>query len=400
MPDAKVYSAEELRVGLKVAYEREVTEDDVVAFARLTGDFNPLHIDADYARSSNYQGPIVHGAFQVGLASALLGMHLPGRRVLLGSLNSRFPAHLYFPNPVKVTGEISAWNLQTLGGQLRVIVQEARSSTVTAEILMGFTLREERRSHAVEIVDSSTGKAQDPSRQASKLILLAGASGGLGSQILSALAPDYEVLALVNQHPLDERLSSLPNVQDVRIDISAPGLEERISSITKNRPIYGVIHAAWPGAIRGSLLLSDDDTINKQVAFGTTITVHLARALFDHPHRDGGRFIAMGSTAGTVKPNVQMGVYSLGKASLEHTIKMLAPELARKKITANAVCPSFMPVGINQQANERQIKLESAATPVGRVCEVEDVISMIHYLLSPEAAFVSGQILALTGARL
>src|ERR1700741_1374641 len=134
--EAKIFSASELRPGLHVSYEREIAEEDVLSFARLSGDSNPLHVDAEYARQSNFEGRIVHGAFQVGLASALLGMHLPGQNVLLGSINSRFPAPLYYPTRAKVSGEITSWNLQTRGGQLKVVVQQAGSLKPTAEISM------------------------------------------------------------------------------------------------------------------------------------------------------------------------------------------------------------------------------------------------------------------------
>lgn len=400
MSDAHVYTAEDLHTGLKVTYEQEVDEADVLAFARLTGDRNPLHVDADYARASNYEGRIVHGAYQVGLASALLGMRLPGQRVLLGSINSRFPAPLYFPTRVKITGEITAWNLRTLGGQLRVVIQEAASANITAEIFMGFTLHEQRRGATVEESARPSPEAEPHAGQREKLVLLTGAAGGLGAHILAALAGEYELLALVNRRQLDESLRGLPNILEAQADLSAPDFEARLSSIIGGRSVYGVVHAAWPGAPRGSLLQADDESINSQLDFGANVTVRLARALFNHADAAGGRFVAVGSTAGTIKPYLQMGVYSLGKACLEQTVRLLAPELARKKITANAVCPSFVPVGINRQATERQVMMESAATPLGRVCGPDDVAGLIRYLLSPEAAFVSGQTLALTGARL
>jgi 3-oxoacyl-[acyl-carrier protein] reductase len=69
-------------------------------------------------------------------------------------------------------------------------------------------------------------------------------------------------------------------------------------------------------------------------------------------------------------------------------------------VTINAVCPSFLPVGINKQANQRQVIAESATVPMGRLGSVADVIGMIRYLLSPEASFVSGQVLRLTGGQL
>jgi NAD(P)-dependent dehydrogenase (short-subunit alcohol dehydrogenase family)/acyl dehydratase len=401
MPEAQIYSAEDLRAGLKVAYEVEIHEEDILSFARLTGDHNPLHVDSDYAQTSNYQGRIAHGAFQVGLASALLGMHLPGKKVLLGTINSRFPSPLYFPGKVKVTGEITSWNLQTLAGQLKVVVQQATSLTTTAEVFMGFTLHEERDSGKSAQAATVPGEKTASNESADdRLILVTGASGGIGSPLIAALAEEYHVLALRNQQALDGSVSQLPRLQEIQIDISDPDFEERISAIIGGRSLYGLVHAAWPGAPRGSLLQSEDDVINSQLAFGTTVTVRLARILFKHAHRDGGRFVALGSTAGTFKPYLPLGVYSLGKACLEHTVRLLAPELARKKVTINAVCPSFLPVGINKQVNERQAMAESATIPMGRLCSIPDVVGTIRYLLSPEASFVSGQILKLTGGQL
>src|SRR5690348_1457732 len=109
-PEPTTWQPDELRPGLRAEFERDVTEADVLDFARNSGDCNPLHVDPGYAASSNFGGRIAHGAFQVGLASALLGMRLPGRRVLLGSVNARFPAPLFFPCRVAVQGEVSAWD--------------------------------------------------------------------------------------------------------------------------------------------------------------------------------------------------------------------------------------------------------------------------------------------------
>ena len=399
MPEAALYSAEDLRTGLKVAYDREITEEDVLAFARLSGDLNPLHVDAGYARATNYEGRIVHGAFQVALASALLGMNLPGKKVLLGSITSRFPAPLYFPGVVTVSGEITAWNLTSLGGQLRVTIQERRSLMTTAEVFMGFTLHEQR-SQQMPPAMTLLNERDRSAIGSDKLVLLTGASGGLGTEIILGIGESFPILALINQRPLDSRTAHLPTVMTLQVDISQNDFEENISSAIGDRAVYAVIHAAWPGAPRGGLLQSDDPLLLNQLMFGTTVARRLAKVLFDRAHVEGGRFIAIGSTAGTIKPYLQMAAYSLGKASMEQTVRLLAPELARKKITANVVCPSFMPIGINEPATQRQVAIESAATPLSRVCEASDVVNMIRYLLSSEASFVSGQTLALTGARL
>lgn len=400
MPEAHIYSAEDLHAGLKVTYEVEITEDDILAFARLTGDENPLHVNADYARSSNFQGRIVHGAYQTGLASALLGMHLPGKKVLLGTINARFPGALYFPGRAKISGEIASWNLQTLSGQLKVVVQEAKTLSTTAEIFMGFTLHEDRPAVASQPAAHLMGRADGVDQLKDKLILVTGATGGLGTSLVSSLANEYDIVALVNQQPLGAGVAALSNVSMIRADISSANLAEQVRAAIGERPIYALIHAAWPGAPRGSLLQADADGIQQQLAFGTSVTVNLARLLFEHAHPEGARFVAVGSTAGTFKPYLPMGVYSLAKACLEQTVRLLAPELARKQVTINAVNPSFLPVGINKQASERQMMMESATIPLGRLCSVADVIGTINYLLSPEASFVSGQVLMLTGGQL
>jgi 3-oxoacyl-[acyl-carrier protein] reductase len=85
---------------------------------------------------------------------------------------------------------------------------------------------------------------------------------------------------------------------------------------------------------------------------------------------------------------------------MEHTVRLLAAELAVKRITVNAICPSFVPAGMNQHADERRRKLEAAQVPLGRLCQPEDIAGMIRWLVSPGASFVSGQVLGLTGAQL
>jgi len=391
-PEPKAYAADELAVGLSAEFEREITEEDILAFARNSGDQNPLHVDAAYAAATSYQGRIVHGAFQVGLASALLGMHLPGRSVLLGSVNARFIAPLYFPCRVHVRGEITSWNRQTLAGQLKVVVEEAASSVPTSEIFMAFSLHEKR-----EAARPTAPVAVAPAGPAGqRVVLVTGASGGLGSVLSAALAKDYAVLGAFRSHPLQAE----PGVSPLQLDLDAPGWEEGLRTALGDRPLYGIVHAAWPGAPRGGLLGVQDDVLERQLLFATTLTIHLARFLYGRVGSEGGRLVVLGSLAGRARPALPLAAYSLAKAALESAVALLAPELARKQITINAICPSYVAAGINRQADERARKREAALVPMGRLCTPEDVAAMVRYLLSPEAAFLSGQAIALSGGQI
>ena len=392
----KVIAADDLRVGLTAEYEREIEESDVLGFAANSGDFNPLHVDSDFAQQTRYSQRIVHGAFQIGLASALIGMHLPGRDVLLGSVNARFLSPLYFPCRVRISGEITAWNAVSRAGSVRVTVSDLASLAPTSEITMAFTLQAGKPEHPV-VTTKQSRPVETAFSSDRKIVILTGASGGIGATLLKALAEEFSVLALVHRHPLQEKP---PHAVEVQADISAPGWEQIITQRLGGHPLYGIVHCAWAGMPKGGLLQSDPRLIEQQLAFGTSHVVRLARLLFNLVGSDGGRMVALGSVAGHYKPALGLGAYSLAKSALEDTLRLLAPEVARKKISINAVCPTFVPAGMNVQADDLQIKREAALIPMGRICEAEDIVGAVRYLLSPAASFISGQSIVLSGAQL
>jgi len=398
-PDARVLTADELRVGLRADFERVVTAEDILAFAENSGDRNPLHVDAAYARATQFQGRIAHGAFQVGLASALVGMHLPGRNVLLGSVQARFVAPLYVPCSVVVSGEIIAWDREARSGTVKVIVQEAERRVPTAEIFLGFTMHERRDE---EVRAPGPTQAAFSVGESKPVVIVTGGSGGVGAVLVEQLAAQYRVLALVNKSPLPEGVGSHPDVREMRVDLAATDWSHEVERALGDgsTTLYGVVHAAWPGMPKGGLLDASDETIDHQVRFGTVYTVRLARFLFNRVGPDGGRLIVLGSIAGTRQPSLSVASYSLGKASLENAVRLLAPELARRRITANAICPGALAVGMNKHQNERWRAMQAARVPLGRLCEPMDVTAVVRFLLSPEAGYLSGQTIELTGAQL
>lgn len=409
-PEAAVLSAEELRVGLSARFERLITEDDVYAFARISGDANPLHIDPEYAGRTHFAGCIVHGAFQVGLASALIGMHLPGRNVLLGAINAKFPAPLHYPCRVSVAGEVTSWNPESRAGGLKVTVRDVASQAPTAEMHLGFTLHTTRvHSTTVAALPASTGVRHAGVRHDGRqVVLVTGAAGGIGLQVVANLAGRYAVVAMVRRGALDGEVGARPHVRKhVREfvgDLQDAAWKHALTDALRGRRLYGVVHAAWAGQPHGGLLQVEPEVLEQQLNFGVLSTTELARFLFTQSAPDegdqGGRMIVLGSIAATHKPVLPLASYSLGKAALEHAVRLLAPELARRKITINVVSPSFIATGMNKQSTDRQQMKEAALVPLGRLCQTDDVVELTRFLLSREASFISGQVIGLTGAQL
>ena len=97
-PAAKTY--EEVSLGDEASFRVTVDQDMVRAFAALSGDMNPLHLDAGYAAGTPFKEPIAHGMIVGALFSRLVGMHLPGRHALYLSQT------LQFREPVRIGADI------------------------------------------------------------------------------------------------------------------------------------------------------------------------------------------------------------------------------------------------------------------------------------------------------
>ncbi|MCF6312321.1 MAG: SDR family oxidoreductase [Verrucomicrobiales bacterium] len=404
-PESANFKIEDLRIGLTAEFTRNICQEDVDQFANVSGDFNPLHIDLDYAKSTNFGGTIVHGAFQIGLASALIGMHLPGRQVLLGGVHSRFFNPLPIPSEVMVRGEITAWNIDNLSGQLRVEILKLPSKNPVSEITLSFTMRENQTSTIEPSPRNNSlhSKQQDTPTNGFPLpyVLVTGASGGLGESIATALSSDYRVIAHHHSSPLSDHLLELPNLVPLKSILLFDELEFRLKTILDDNPLFGIIHCAWPGAPHGGLLDSARESIAQQIEFGSLQAIELARMLFKHTNiKTGGRLVFLGSTFGRQHPNITISAYSLGKDILESTTRLLAPELAQRNITVNALAPSVVACGMNSQMDSRSIKRETAGIPLGRLCSTEDISHTVQFLLNQESSFLSGQVISLTGGRL
>ena len=74
----QVYHFEDLEQGMEASFAKTVTEADILAFAEVTGDKNPVHLDEKYAAGTMFKQRIAHGMLTAGYISAVFGMELPG----------------------------------------------------------------------------------------------------------------------------------------------------------------------------------------------------------------------------------------------------------------------------------------------------------------------------------
>lgn len=95
-----------LRTGMRDVSTRTVTQADVEAFADLSGDHNPLHLDEEFARQTRFGERIVHGMFTASLLSAALGTRLPGMGSIYLSQTLSFRRPVRLGDTVTVVVEV------------------------------------------------------------------------------------------------------------------------------------------------------------------------------------------------------------------------------------------------------------------------------------------------------
>nr|MDO8112962.1 MaoC family dehydratase [Candidatus Sigynarchaeota archaeon] len=76
--DIKLANWDDFKIGDKAYHSKTITEADITLFAGISGDFNPLHVNETYAKSTQFGRRVAHGGLSFTLISCLLGMKLPG----------------------------------------------------------------------------------------------------------------------------------------------------------------------------------------------------------------------------------------------------------------------------------------------------------------------------------
>ena len=122
-------------VGQKATFDREILHQDIVRFAELSGDFNPIHIDENYAKTQGFPGAIAHGDFSMALISALIATELPGPGTIFISYNIQFLQPVVVGDRVTVEVEI-----EELGERRRAKLKTTLTNQKGITVLRGSAL--------------------------------------------------------------------------------------------------------------------------------------------------------------------------------------------------------------------------------------------------------------------
>ncbi|MFN5329932.1 MAG: 3-oxoacyl-ACP reductase family protein [Planctomycetota bacterium] len=238
-----------------------------------------------------------------------------------------------------------------------------------------------------------------------KVALVTGASQGLGSATTRALHAAGATV-VINFFPDPDK------VNEARAQVLAAELGERSLFVGADVRDPGAVDRMFE-AVRASLGGIDivvnnaavlrDRTIRNmtdedwQAVIDTNLTgvFHMNRAAARHL-RDDGRIVSMASIAATVGFFGQAN-YAAAKAGVAAMTRVLSRELARRRITVNAVAPGVVLTEMGKSIPEGVRESMLAQIPLGRFGEPDEIANVILFLCSPLASYITGQTLHVNG---
>ena len=121
-----------IKIGDQASMTKTVSEADIYAFAGVTGDFNPVHVDAEFAKTTIFGERIAHGMLSAGFISAVIGTGIPGRNAIYLKQDLSFRAPVKIGDTVTATVEV----IEKIDAKNRVVLKTTvtnQAGTVVVE---------------------------------------------------------------------------------------------------------------------------------------------------------------------------------------------------------------------------------------------------------------------------
>jgi acyl dehydratase len=119
-----------LTLGQKASRSLTLTHEHVKAYAGITGDYNPLHFDEEFAAGTKFGRLVVQGGLTTGLLHALVAMDLPGPGTVFLSQNWKFPAPVFVGDTITAEAEVVSLHPSKPVTQLQVRITRQNGETV------------------------------------------------------------------------------------------------------------------------------------------------------------------------------------------------------------------------------------------------------------------------------
>ncbi|UKS55041.1 3-oxoacyl-[acyl-carrier-protein] reductase [Exiguobacterium acetylicum] len=238
----------------------------------------------------------------------------------------------------------------------------------------------------------------------SKVALVTGASRGIGAAIAKRLATDGFRVVVNYAGSTDKAEAVVREIKEaggeaLAIQANVAEVDAVKQMIKQTIDTFGQLDCVVnnAGITRDGLLMrmkeaDFDAVIDTNLKGAFLVTQAATRPLL----KTSGRIINIASVVG-ISGNPGQANYVAAKAGLIGLTKSVARELASKGVTVNAICPGFIETDMTDELTEEQRNLSLGQIPLKRFGQTEDIASLVSFIASDEARYITGQTLAVDG---
>jgi 3-oxoacyl-[acyl-carrier protein] reductase len=385
-----------IAVGDTHALVKLITEADVRKFVDMTGDDNPLHVDRAYAETTAFKDIVVHGMLGASFISTVIGTKLPGTGALWVSQNMEFLL------PVRLGDELTiSCTVLKKHERERLLELDTRIVNQHQQLILS-------GSGKVKLLASAQPEAAPKADAALKVAIVTGGAGGIGKAICLRLAQDGHHV-VVNYRGQADRAKRIVDEINAVGTVRAIAVQADIATEAGAAALYQAALKAFGGV---SVLVNNASPHINPKAFGATAWADVQQQLDvqvkgaflmtqacapEMGQRRSGRIVNITSQVLEGAPSVGWTGYAMAKGALAVFSKYMAAELGPQGITVNCVAPGMCETTLIGDIPEKAQLMIARQTPLRRLAKPADVAAAVAYLVSSDAAHVSGDTLAVNG---
>jgi 3-oxoacyl-[acyl-carrier protein] reductase len=366
---------------------KKITAEDISAFADVSGDYNPLHLDAEYAKNTSFKKPVAHGMLLASLVSRLVGMQLPGAGALWTRQSFRWLLPVFAGDTIELTLRVTHISVgsSTITIEVNAVNQDGRLVMNGDGAVMLVEKREPKQGKSlgerVAFVSSALG---DVGGAIASQLASAGASVAVSYADETSSANDI-VASIVDQG--GRAISVHANLTDPGSVSTAFGFLER----EFGRPVDLLINNAAisftpkPFSELGWQEVQELLEVSVRSAFCCS-----QRALPAMIEQKSGCIVNIGSVLTRQVPPPQWSAFVLAKSALAGLTRSLAAEFGPHGVRINMVSPGTTEADTTGGLPERLRKVQAMQTPLRRLVEPIDIAKTVVFLCSDAAEFITG----------
>ncbi len=387
-----------IEIGEKAELVHLISSEDVHKFVELTGDDNKLHVDKEYAKSTSYRKPVVHGMLGASFISTIIGTKLPGDGALWFSQSLDFILPARIGDTITVVAEVLKKDLRNNTIELSTKIYNQNKQIITS----GFSkVKLIKQTKPKKIIDISVNEQ--------KVALVIGATGGIGKATCLKLAKDdFDIIIHYN--------SNLEQAEDIKSQVMKIGKNamivkaniilksdvcEMFSRIKRKfNNITALVNCSTSRFTNIKFSELEYRDMMSQININLEGNFNLIKSILPiMKSQNYGKIINI-TTQYIESPKPQLTHYISAKSALHGFSKSLAIELAPFGIRVNLVSPGMTNTDLIADLPEKTKLLSAVQTPLKKIAEPNDIASAISFLASSNSDYLTGETIRVNGGQI